>query len=212
MTWTLTAGRDDTVKHGSDLYGNTVGCGRCHAPLCRVLRYCTVQEIYCLSTGQRCAAATSPTVSTLTVCSEEPYLLPDLNLNPLCYSSRYRRPVEESHIGYRSTQEHEGGRGDGRFSVFYAKCRCFSKLPNLTCFIKLASYRPLKAISFLVYRGSLDDCDLKRCFHYDQSIRFIQTDIDFPLATTLQHRTLFRVRLGKFICFNENNYTSKSLQ
>lgn len=136
-----------------------------------------------------------------------PYLLPDvlvLNLNPLCYSSRYRRPVEESHIGYRSTQEHEGGRGDGRFSVFYAKCRCFSKLPNLTCFIKLASYLPLQAISFLVYRGSLDDCDLKRCFHNDQSIRFIQTDMDFPLATTLQHRTLFHVLLGKFICFNKN--------
>lgn len=45
MTWTLTTGRDDTVKHGSDLYGNAVGCGRCHAPLCRVLRYWTV--LYC---------------------------------------------------------------------------------------------------------------------------------------------------------------------
>lgn len=127
-------------------------------------------------------------------------LLPDvlvLNLNPVCYYSIHRRTVEESHIGHRSTQEHEGGREDGRFSgtrdEFYAKCRCFSKLPNLTCFIKLASYRPLKAISFLVYRGSLDDYDLKRCFHYDQSIRFIQTDMDFPLATTLQHRTLFYV-------------------
>lgn len=186
------------------------GATRPYAASCGTELCCTVQEIYCLSTGQRCAAAASPTVSTLTVCSEEQgisYLLPDvlvLNLIPLCYSSRYRRPVEESHIGYRSTQEHEGGRGDGRFSVFYAKCRCFSKLPNLTCFIKLASYCPLQAISFLVYRGSFDDCDLKRCFHYDQSIRFIQTDMDFPLATTLQHRTLFHVLLGKFICFNKN--------
>lgn len=125
--------------------------------------------------------------------SQSAVLLPDvlvLNLNPLCYSSRYRRPVEERHIGYRSTQWHEGVREEGSLC---SNVVVFSKLPNLTCFIKLASYRPLKAISFLVYRGSLDDCDLKRCFHYDQSIRFIQTDMDFPLATTLQHRTLFHV-------------------
>lgn len=89
------------------------GATRPYAASCGTELCCTVQEIYCLSTGQRCAAATSPTVSTLTVCSEEPYLLPVLNLNPLCYSSRYRRPVEDSHIGYRSIQEHEGGRGEG---------------------------------------------------------------------------------------------------
>lgn len=92
------------------------GATRPYAASCGTELCCTVQEIYCLSTGQRCAAAATPTVSTLTVCNEEPYLLPDvlvLNLNPLCYSSRYRRPVEESHIGYGSTQWHEGGRGEG---------------------------------------------------------------------------------------------------
>lgn len=49
------------------------GATRPYPESCGTALCCTVQEIYCLSTGQRCAAATSPTASTLTVldCNEE---------------------------------------------------------------------------------------------------------------------------------------------